>query len=244
MSNSAIKFGALGRIGQMFGAMGGNPSINALTNANAMAAQQAAAGQANLAMQGAAQPMGSGASNMSQMVMDASMPTFDPSAQMAGMGIFGSRNARRRALMGTPLMGHDEALVERIEAEIKDIRANGEDSKFLNEGEDPQDAVYERQSRIAQEKKKHKENDSAAKMSALHNDENSKKVKLVGESFDTIKSDKKGEYTVNMHTGDTLRPKTPKFSPKNVVGSGNDRYLMGGDYSGTKTSEKNIQLNN
>ena len=73
------------------------------------------------------------------------------------MGIFGSRNARRRALMGTPLMGHDEALVERIESEIKDIKANGEDSKFLNEGEDPQDAVYERQSRIAQEKKKHEE---------------------------------------------------------------------------------------
>ena len=54
-------------------------------------------------------------------------------------------------------MGHDEALVERIESEIKDIKANGEDSKFLNEGEDPQDAVYERQSRIAQEKKKHEE---------------------------------------------------------------------------------------
>tara|TARA_A100001391_G_scaffold81799_2_gene53343 strand:- start:3169 stop:3906 length:738 start_codon:yes stop_codon:yes gene_type:complete len=245
MSNSAIKFGAIGRIGQMFGAMGGNPSINALTNANAMAAQQAAAGQANLAMQGAAQPTGSGmVGDMSQMVMDASMPTFDPSAQMAGMGIFGSRNARRRALMGTPLMGHDEALVERIEAEIKDIKANGEDSKFLNEGEDPQDAVYERQSRVAQEKKKHKENDSAAKMSALHNDEDPKKVKLVGESFDTIQSDKKGEYTVNMHTGDTLRPKTSTFSPKNIVGSNKDRYLMGGDYEGTKTSEKNIQLNN
>ena len=43
------------------------------------------------------------------------------------------------------------------ESEIKDIKANGEDSKFLNEGEDPQDAVYERQSRIAQEKKKHEE---------------------------------------------------------------------------------------
>jgi hypothetical protein len=158
MSNSAIKFGAIGRIGQMFGMMGNNPSINALTNANAMAAQQAAAGQANLAMQGAAQPMGSGMKNdMSQMVMDASMPSFDPSSQAVGMGIFGGRDARRRALMGTPLIGHDEALVERIESEIKDIKANGKDSKFLNEGEDPQDAVYERQSRIAQEKKKHKE---------------------------------------------------------------------------------------
>ena len=71
-AKSAIKFGAIGRIGQMFGMMGNNPSINALTNANAMAAQQAAAGQANLAMKGAAQPMGSGMKNdMSQMVMDA-----------------------------------------------------------------------------------------------------------------------------------------------------------------------------
>ena len=84
MSNSAIKFGVSG----LFGMMGNNPSINALTNANAMAAQQAAAGQANLAMQAAAQPAGSG------MVMDASMPTFDPSAQMAGMGVFGARGAR------------------------------------------------------------------------------------------------------------------------------------------------------
>ena len=76
MSNSAIKFGAIGNIASgMFGMMGNNPSINALTNANAMAAQQAAAGQANLAMQGAAQPTGSGmVGDMSQMVMDASMP--------------------------------------------------------------------------------------------------------------------------------------------------------------------------
>ena len=99
MSNSAIKFGAggaslAGLPTSLFGALGGNPSINALTNANAMAAQQAAAGQANLAMQAAAQPEGSGT------IMDASMPTFDPAAQMAGMGIFGARGARNRSLFG------------------------------------------------------------------------------------------------------------------------------------------------
>ncbi len=97
MSNSAIKFGAggasvAGLPTSLFGALGGNPSINALTNANAMAAQQAAAGQANLAMQAAAQPQGSGT------IMDASMPTFDPAAQAAGMGIFGAKGARNRSL--------------------------------------------------------------------------------------------------------------------------------------------------
>ena len=84
----------------LFGALGGNPSINALTNANAMAAQQAAAGQANLAMQTAAQPEGSGT------IMDASMPTFDPAAQMAGMGIFGARGGRNRSLFSSAIMNN------------------------------------------------------------------------------------------------------------------------------------------
>ena len=148
----------------LFGALGGNPSINALTNANAMAAQQTAANQANLAMQAAAQPVGSGAiSDISQNVMDASMPTFDPSAQMAGMGIFGARGARNRSLFGrkgglaSAFMMHDEEKIKRLEAEIADIRANGEDSKFVNEGEDPQRAAFRRQSDIMDEKKKHKE---------------------------------------------------------------------------------------
>ena len=101
MSNSAINFGAIGAIGSMFGSMGSNPSINALTNANALAAQQAAAAQVNAGAQAAAQPVGSGMiGDISQNVMDASMPTFDPAAQMAGMGIFGARRARNRSLFG------------------------------------------------------------------------------------------------------------------------------------------------
>ena len=108
MSKSALNFGAIGAIGSMFGSMGSNPSINALTNANAMAAQQAAAGQANLAMQAAAQPQGSGMIGDISNVMDASMPTFDPAAQMAGMGIFGSRKARNRSLFPSDIMNIDE----------------------------------------------------------------------------------------------------------------------------------------
>ena len=157
MSNSAIKFGVSG----LFGMMGNNPSINALTNANAMAAQQAAATQINRNTMNAAQPIGSGASGMvanndlSQMVMDASMPTFDPSAQMMGMGMFGARPGRNRSLYPSALMAHDEDKIKRLEAEIADIMENGEDSKFVNEGEDPQDARLRRKSDIMDEKKKH-----------------------------------------------------------------------------------------
>jgi hypothetical protein len=136
--------------------MGSNPSINALTNANALAAQQAAASQVNAGAQAAAQPQGSGViDDLSQNVMDASMPTFDPAAQIAGMGIFGAKGGRNRSLYPSAIMAHDEELIKNLKSEITDIKANGEDSKFLNEGEDPQDAVYERQSRISQEKKKH-----------------------------------------------------------------------------------------
>ena len=150
MSKSALNFGAIGNIASgMFGMMGNNPSINTLTNANALAAQQAAAAQVNAGAQASAQPAGSG------MVMDASMPTFDPAAQIAGMGIFGAKNTRNRSLYPSAIMAHDEELIKNLKSEITDIKANGEDSKFLNEGEDPQDAVYERQSRISQEKKKH-----------------------------------------------------------------------------------------
>ena len=109
MSKSALNFGALGGIASMFGSMGSNPSINALTNANALAAQQAAAAQVNAGAQAAAQPVGSGMiGDISQNVMDASMPTFDPSAQMAGMGIFGSRGARNRSLFPSAIMNIDE----------------------------------------------------------------------------------------------------------------------------------------
>ena len=113
MSNSAIKFGAggaslAGLPTSLFGAVGGNPSIKALTNGNAMAAQQAAAGQANLAMQAAAQPQGSGTiSDIFKYTPDiASMPTFDPAAQAAGMGIFGARGGRNRSLFSSTIMNN------------------------------------------------------------------------------------------------------------------------------------------
>ena len=50
-----------------------------------------------------------------------------------------------------------EDKIKRLEAEIADINENGEDSKFVNEGEDYQEAITDRQSDILTEKKKHKE---------------------------------------------------------------------------------------
>ena len=172
MSKSPVKFGAIRSIGSaigrgVFGSMGGNSMINSLTNANALAAQQAAARQVNRNAIGAAQPVGSGASgvggnnDLSQMVMDGSMATFDPTAQQAGMGIFGSREGRNRSLYPSAIMMHDEEKIKRLEDEIADIQANGEDSKFVNEGEDYQEAINDRQSDILTEKKKHEEADNS-----------------------------------------------------------------------------------
>ena len=50
---------------------------------------------------------------------------------------------------------------KRLEDEIADIQANGEDSKFVNEGEDYQEAINDRQSDILTEKKKHEEADNS-----------------------------------------------------------------------------------
>ena len=127
MSKSALNLGAIGGIASMFGSMGSNPSINALTNANALAAQQAAASQVNAGAQAAAQPQGSGViDDLSQNVMDASMPTFDPAAQIAGMGIFGAKGGRNRSLYPSAIMlHHDEELIKNLKSEI-DIKANGE----------------------------------------------------------------------------------------------------------------------
>lgn len=89
---SALNF----RSGGLFGRMGQNPSINALTNANALAQQQLA--QQNI------QPLGSGTTyrpDMSQQVMTGS---FDPLTQQVGMGIFGDQNARNMAVRGSGLM--------------------------------------------------------------------------------------------------------------------------------------------
>tara|TARA_R100001510_G_scaffold57567_1_gene66197 strand:- start:2811 stop:3293 length:483 start_codon:yes stop_codon:yes gene_type:complete len=109
MSNSAIKFGAGGAsvVGiptSLFGSLGGNPSINSLTNANAIAAQTAASNQANLAMQAAAQPTGSGVIND---MLDPSgivgTGRFNPTAKNIGMGIFGDMGARNRSLYPSAL---------------------------------------------------------------------------------------------------------------------------------------------
>ena len=171
MSKSALKFGAGGASiagipTSLFGSLGGNPSINALTNADAMAAQQSAADQANLAMQNAAQPIGSGVDND---MLDPSglvgRGRFNPAARSIGMGMFGDMGARNRSLLGgigSAFMMHDEEKIKRLQAEIDDIKSNGEDSKFVNEGEDPQDAAFRRQSDILDEKKKHKKDNEGS----------------------------------------------------------------------------------
>ena len=96
-----LNFGVSG----IFGRMGQNPSINALTNANALAQQQLA--QQNI------QPLGSGTTyrpDMSQQVMTGS---FDPLTQQVGMGIFGDQNARNMAVRGSGLMMHGDKFRDR-----------------------------------------------------------------------------------------------------------------------------------
>ena len=142
MSKHPLNFGVAG----IFGRMGQNPSINALTNANAIAQQQLA--QQNI------QPLGSGTTyrpDMSQQVMTGS---FDPMTQQIGMGIFGDQNARNMAVMGSGIMMHDD-----VQAKIQAKKAEIEKAK--SEGGDP-DIVYELKSdlmdlqkELAQAKKAH-----------------------------------------------------------------------------------------
>ena len=151
----------------MFGSLGANPSINSLTNANAMAAQEAAARQINRGAQAAVQPMGSGIVFDNVEDNTFARGRFNPSAQNVAMGMFGDIAGRSRSLlggqgMGNPFMMHDEEKIKRLEAEISDIQANGENSKFVNEGEDPQDAAFRRQSDIMDEKKKHKKDNEGS----------------------------------------------------------------------------------
>ena len=146
----------------MFGSLGANPSINSLTNANAMAAQEAAARQINQGAQAAVQPMGSGIVFDNVEDNTFARGRFNPSAQNVAMSMFGDLAGRSRSVlggqgMGNPFMMHDEEKIKRFEAEIADINENGEDSKFVNEGEDYQEAITDRQSDILTEKKKHKE---------------------------------------------------------------------------------------
>ena len=112
-----LNFGVSG----IFGRMGQNPSINALTNANALAQQQLA--QQNI------QPLGSGTTyrpDMSQQIMTGS---FDPLTQQVGMGIFGDQNARNMAVRGSGLMMHGDKFRDR--------------AKKLSEGSEQGDYDYD-----------------------------------------------------------------------------------------------------
>ena len=111
----------MNRAAGIFGRMGQNPSINALTNANALAQQQLA--QQNI------QPLDSGATyrpDMSQQIMTGS---FDPLTQQIGMGIFGDQNARNMAVRGSGLMMHGDKFRDR--------------AKKLSEGSEQGDYDYD-----------------------------------------------------------------------------------------------------
>ena len=117
MNKDPLNFGVSG----IFGRMGQNPSINALTNANALAQQQLA--QQNI------QPLGSGTTyrpDMSQQIMTGS---FDPLTQQVGMGIFGDQNARNMAVRGSGLMMHGDKFRDR--------------AKKLSEGSEQGDYDYD-----------------------------------------------------------------------------------------------------
>ena len=136
MSKHPLNFGVSG----IFGRMGQNPSINALTNANAIASQQPAMGNSMMAKP-----------DMSQQIMTGS---FDPLTQQIGMGIFGDQNARNMAVRGSGIMMHDD-----VQAKIQAKKAEIEKAK--SEKGDP-DIVYELKSdlmdlekELAQAKKAH-----------------------------------------------------------------------------------------
>ena len=138
MSKNPLNFGVSG----IFGRMGQNPSINALTNANAIASQQQAMGNSMMAKP-----------DMSQQIMTGS---FDPLTQQVGMGIFGDQNARNMAVRGSGIMMHDD-----VKTKIQAKKAEIEKAK--SEKGDP-DIVYELKSdlmdlekELAEAKKQHKD---------------------------------------------------------------------------------------
>ena len=115
----------------MFGSMGSNPSINALTNANAMAAQQ-----------------------MPQMPQMPQQPPVNPA-----VGVYG-RPDMRAQLMGvgsnlSPMMKHADEEVKSLKAEIETIRAQYENEE--KEGEFYEDPGYEKaRARLAAIEEEHK----------------------------------------------------------------------------------------
>ena len=141
-----LKFGTAG----LFGSMGGNQMINSLTNANAIAAQQAAMSQAQNAMGGG------GMNDYSQPIMTGNL---DPMTQQIGLGMFGGMNARQRAvagsvlMMGSPLDSHTDAHMKK--------QAN---RKAKQTGGDAQEIYYEMKSdQMEKEKKKGDPDEEKAK---------------------------------------------------------------------------------
>jgi|TARA_R100000482_G_C5065207_1_gene118914 hypothetical protein len=115
----------------MFGSMGANPSINALTNANAMAAQQ-----------------------MPQMPQMPQQPPVTPA-----VGVYG-RPDMRAQLMGvgsnlSPMMKHADEEVKSLNAEIMRIRKQYENEE--KEGDFYEDPDYEKaRARLAAIEEEHK----------------------------------------------------------------------------------------
>ena len=137
MNKYPLNFGVSG----IFGRMGQNPSINALTNANAIASQQQAMGNSMMAKP-----------DMSQQIMTGS---FDPITQQVGMGIFGDQNARNMAVMGSGIMKHADDEEKSLKSEIQRIRAQYENEE--KEGEFYEDPDYEKaRARLAAIKEEHK----------------------------------------------------------------------------------------
>jgi hypothetical protein len=141
-----LKFGTAG----LFGSMGGNQMINSLTNANAIAAQQAAMSQAQNTMVGGAM------NDYSQPIMTGNL---DPMTQQIGLGMFGGMNARQRAvagsglMMGSPLDTHTDAHMKK--------QAN---RKAKQTGGDAQEIYYEMKSdQMEKEKKKGDPDEEKAK---------------------------------------------------------------------------------
>ena len=143
---SPLGFGTAG----LFGSMGGNQMINSLTNANAMAAQQAAMSQAQNTMGGG------GMNDYSQPIMTGNL---DPMTQQIGLGMFGGMNTRQRAvagsglMMGSPLDSHTDAHMKK--------QAN---RKAKQTGGDAQEIYYEMKSdQMEKDKKKGDPDEEKAK---------------------------------------------------------------------------------
>ena len=138
-----LEFGTAG----LFGSMGGNQMINSLTNANAMAAQQAAMSQAQNTMGGG------GMNDYSQPIMTGSL---DPMTQQIGLGMFGGINARQRALAGSGLMKHTDQHLKR-QAKKKADETGGDEQEIYYEMKSDQMEKEKKKGDLDEEKAKRHE---------------------------------------------------------------------------------------